>query len=682
MASNQYGMMPFNGKTDFDIWKQKIKCVLIQHKVHRAVTGQYLETEEKPKQVEMNETTCSTIYLNLSDSVLRKVGVIESAKDLWDKLESLYTDTSLPGKLFLLEKFFRFRLDLTKDIDENLDVFNKLIQNIKQAGDKHIDDYTAIVLLNAIPDSYNDVKSAIKYGRDDITLDIVINGPRSKELDLKHSRNHHRESREALFVRGRSKSRSRHPKTDNQDKNGRQPSKKRYKSRKRVCYNCGNPGHFIKDCTQPKRNDQANAMTSKPVEEEVFMVCDQANSVLSSLTESKWLIDSGCTYHMTPFRNLFSSYNLCETGFVSLADSKRCKVLGIGDICLKFENGIVFQIKNFRHVPDLRHNLFSVSAFEECGLEGKWGNGCTKILKNSLVLFKALKQNNLYVVHAKPFSENANVVLSDKFVLWHQRLGHMSNRGLNILKQTVCFGNDLVSPIPFCEGCVLGKQHRVQFPVSSYPSEPKSKAVLDYIHADVWGPSSVPTHGGRRYFLSIIDDFSRKVWVCLLEHKSDVYVRFKEWKNMVENQTECKVKTLRTDNGLEFCNKDMDRLCIESGIRRHKTVPYTPQQNGLAERMNRTLLDKVRSMLATSGLPKKFWGEAVNTATYLINRSPSVPLDGKCLEAVFSKKPIDLSHLKVFGCAAYVHQQTDKLDPRSKKCIFLGYPEGVKGYRI
>ncbi|CAH9119673.1 unnamed protein product [Cuscuta europaea] len=329
-------MMPFNCKTDFDIWKQKIKCVLIEQKVYRAVTGQYLETEDKPKQVEMNETTSSTIYLNMSDSVLRKVGFIESAKALSDKLESLYTETFLPGKLFLLEKFFRFRLDLTKDIDENLDVFNKLIQNIKQVGNKHIDDYTAIVLLNAIPDSYNDVKSAIKYGRDDITLDIVINGLRSKELDLKHSRSHHRESGEALFVRGRSKSRSRNPKKDNHDKGNRQPGKKRFKSRKRVCYNCGNPGHFIKDCTQPKKNDQANVVTNKYVEDEVFMVCDQANSVLSSLTETEWLIDSGCTYHMTPFRNLVSSYNLCETGFVSLADSERCKVHGIGDICLKF----------------------------------------------------------------------------------------------------------------------------------------------------------------------------------------------------------------------------------------------------------------------------------------------------------------------------------------------------------
>ncbi|CAH9052304.1 unnamed protein product, partial [Cuscuta europaea] len=222
MSANMYGMLPFNGKTDFDIWKQKIKCVLIQQKVFRAVSELYLDSDDSAKIAEMNETACSTIYLNLSDYVLRKVGILDSAKKLWDKLDDLYTDTSLPGKLFLLEKFFRFRLDLTKDIDENLDIFNKLIQNIKQSGDKHIDDYTAVVLLNAIPDSYNDVKSAIKYGRDDVTLDIVVNGLKSKELDLKHNRSissQPKDSGEAMFVRGRSKSRSKNQKQDAQAKN-------------------------------------------------------------------------------------------------------------------------------------------------------------------------------------------------------------------------------------------------------------------------------------------------------------------------------------------------------------------------------------------------------------------------------------------------------------------------------
>ena len=87
-------------------------------------------------------------------------------------------------------------------------------------------------------------------------------------------------------------------------------------------------------------------------------------------------------------------------------------------------------------------------------------------------------------------------------------------------------------------------------------------------------------------------------------------------------------------------------------------------------------------MLASSGLSKKFWGDALHTAAYLINRSPSVPLGGKCPESVFSSKPLDLSNLKVFGCVGYVHQKVDKLEPKSKKCIFLGYPEDVKGYRL
>ncbi|GAA0156486.1 hypothetical protein LIER_13976 [Lithospermum erythrorhizon] len=116
----------------------------------------------------MNENACASIYLNLSDPVIRKVGITECAKTLWDKLNNLYTETSLPSKIFLIEKFFKFRLDTSEDIKENLDVFTKLISDIKLAGDKNIDDYAPIALLNDIPDSFSDVKSAIKYGRDEV----------------------------------------------------------------------------------------------------------------------------------------------------------------------------------------------------------------------------------------------------------------------------------------------------------------------------------------------------------------------------------------------------------------------------------------------------------------------------------------------------------------------------------
>ncbi|KAL0300180.1 UNVERIFIED_CONTAM: Retrovirus-related Pol polyprotein from transposon TNT 1-94, partial [Sesamum angustifolium] len=224
--------------------------------------------------------------------------------------------------------------------------------------------------------------------------------------------------------------------------------------------------------------------------------------------------------------------------------------------------------------------------------------------------------------------------------------------------------------------------HKVQFPASQNPNPVSSSSILDYVHADVWGPSNISTHGGNKYFLSIIDNFSRKVFVFLMKHKSDVFENFRKWKILVENQTGKKLKVLRTDNGLEFCNQSFSNLCDECGIKRHKTNPYTPQQNGVAERMNRTLLEKVRCMLISSGLPKSFWGETLVTAAFLINRSPSVPLNGQIPESVWTGNAVDISSLRVFGCSAFVHQSVDKLAPRSQKCVFIGYPDGIKGYRL
>lgn len=254
-SSTVITLAPFTGKSDFSIWQQKMKCILVQQRVFKAIDPSFtIGTDEK--KIEMNELALSAIILNLSDNVIRKVGSLDKACELWSKLAELYTETSLPSKLFLLEIFFRFKLDLNKDIDENLDVFTKLIQDIKQTGDKHIDDYTAIVLLNAIPDAYNDVKSAIKYGRDNVTLDIVVSGLKSKELDLKQ---HGNVKGEVLHVRGRSNYRGQNKKAANNEKQGEKNhdgkktrSKSRTKTRK--CFYCHDSGHMIKECPKKQQD--------------------------------------------------------------------------------------------------------------------------------------------------------------------------------------------------------------------------------------------------------------------------------------------------------------------------------------------------------------------------------------------------------------------------------------------
>jgi hypothetical protein len=150
---------------------------------------------------------------------------------------------------------------------------------------------------------------------------------------------------------------------------------------------------------------------------------------------------------------------------------------------------------------------------------------------------------------------------------------------------------------------------------------------------------------------------------------------------MIERQTDRKVKVLPTDNGGEFCSAAFNDYCRQEGIVGQHTIPYTPQQNGVAERMNRTIISKARCMLSNTKMNKRFWAEAANTACYLINRSPSIPLNKKTPIEVWSGTPVDYSQLKVFGCTAYAHVDNGKLEPRAIKCLFLGYGSGVKGYK-
>ncbi|KAL0408064.1 UNVERIFIED_CONTAM: hypothetical protein Sradi_1740800 [Sesamum radiatum] len=228
-----------------------MKGILIQQKVFKAIDGRYTENISEGKRLENDEYAYSSIILNLSDSVIRKVGNQNSAKYLWDKLEEIYTESALPSKLFLLEMFFRYKLDVSKTIDDNIDDFTKLIQDIKLTGDKNIDDYTPIVLLNAIPETYSDVKAAIKYGRDNVSLDTVISGLKSKEIDLKTS-SPSQDQQEINFVRGRAK--NKYGKHRNRSRS--ESSDRDEKQKDRRCYNCGKKGHYFRNCRKPKRENK------------------------------------------------------------------------------------------------------------------------------------------------------------------------------------------------------------------------------------------------------------------------------------------------------------------------------------------------------------------------------------------------------------------------------------------
>ncbi|XP_073148775.1 retrovirus-related Pol polyprotein from transposon TNT 1-94 isoform X1 [Henckelia pumila] len=397
-------------------------------------------------------------------------------------------------------------------------------------------------------------------------------------------------------------------------------------------------------------------------------------------------MDSGATWHMTSRREWFDQYEPVSGGSVFMGNDHALEIAGVGTIKIKMFDGTIRTIQEVRHVKGLTKNLLSLGQLDDIGCKTRIEKGIMKIVKGALVVMKAKKvAANLYVLLGETHKEAELAVASigsgeESTVLWHRKLGHMSERGMKILSERKLLPGLTKVTLPFCEHCVTSKQHRLKFGTSTA----KSKGILELIHSDVWQAPMVSL-GGARYFVSFIDDFSTRCWVYPIKKKSNVFEVFKVFKARVELDSDKKIKCLRTDNGGEYTSDEFDAFCQHEGIKRQFTTAYTPQQNGVAERMNRTLLDRTRAMLSNAGLPKSFWAEAVKTASYIINRSPSVAIDLKTPMEVWTGKPADYSRLHTFGSPVYVlynEQERSKLDFKSRKCIFLGYADGVKGFRL
>lgn len=267
---------------------------------------------------------------------------------------------------------------------------------------------------------------------------------------------------------------------------------------------------------------------------------------------------------------------------------------------------------------------------------------------------------------------------------WHRRLGHLSGKDLsNIQRDNIVDGLGSVKLRDEfeCTVCVKGKMTRTPFPRKSE----RSTNLLEIIHSDVCGPMRQESHGGAKYFVEFIDDNSRWCEVRFVRSKDEVMKETKEFITLVENQKQGKVKCLQSDNGTEYLSNEFTRYLKEKGITRRLTVPYNPEQNGVAERKNRSLLDTARCLLLQSGLPPSFWAEAVNTANYIQLDTETKSLNGNTPYEAWTNKIPNVSYLREFGCRVLILRRQSgrgKFEPRAKEGIFVGYDDCSKGYRI
>ena len=410
---------------------------------------------------------------------------------------------------------------------------------------------------------------------------------------------------------------------------------------------------------------------------------------LSIGTSRSWIVDSGAMSHMCTSRELFNDCNeLQKIEKVTVGDGRLLKVVGRGTVGLlmRLPGGKVQRcvLQDVLHVPDLAYNLVSVSKASERGKLTEFdGVDCRFKNSDGKVVAMGTRCGSLYFLDCQS-SEEANVVGSNED-LWHKRYGHLGYDGLRRLaaeRLVDGFDFNCKKQISFCEACTKGKQHKSPFLVGGGT---RAEGMLDLVHTDVCGKLNPRSVGGAEYFVTFVDDKSRFVWVYVLKSKGEVFSKFREWKAMVELCTGEKLKVLRSDNGGEYTSEKFTEYLKAEGIRHELTVPKSPQQNGVAERLNRTLVEMTRSMLAGSNLPQKLWAETLTTAVYLRNRSCTKAVEGMTpFEVLYGKKP-DVGHLRVFGCVCYAHIAKDerkKLDVVARRCLLIGYGTEVKGYRL
>ncbi|GJW02044.1 putative ribonuclease H-like domain-containing protein [Tanacetum coccineum] len=434
------------------------------------------------------------------------------------------------------------------------------------------------------------------------------------------------------------------------------------------------------------------AVVSKGKVENVLKKAKWGNPEI--LLQDHAVVDSGCSSHMTGNKAYLSDYEDLNGGFVAFgSDPKGGKITGKGKI--KTAN---LDFDDVYFVDELKFNLFSVSQMcdkknsvlfteSECLILSP----SFKLLDESQVVLRAPRKDGVYSLDLKNIVPSGGITClyanatADESKLWHRRLGHVNFKNINKLVK-----GHLVRGLPSkvfvndhtCVACKKGKQHKASCKAKL---DRIIRKPLELLHMDLFGPVSIESINKKRYCLVVTDDFSRFSWVFFLATKDETSEILCNLIIGLEKQLNHNVKIIRCDNGTEFKNYVMNELCAKKGIKREFSVARTPQQNGVAERKNRTLIKAARTMLADSLLPIPFWAEAVNTACYVLNRVlVTKPQNKTPYELLIGKSP-SISFMRPFGCPLTILNTLDslgKFDGKSDEGYLLGYSTSSKAFRV
>ncbi|GKV39214.1 hypothetical protein SLEP1_g47020 [Rubroshorea leprosula] len=614
------------------------------------------------------------LFQAIDRTILETILCKDTSKQIWDSMKKKYQGTTKTKRQQLQALRSEFEILRMKEGETVTDYFSRtmaIVNKLRTHGDKTQDVTVVEKILCSMTPKYNFVVCAIEEAND---LDEMSLEELESSL-LVHERklNRQEQNEQALKAtvgtsssfsnrsnRGRGRGRGRNQQTQFFEGRGRGRGRFQISYRpksadksKVECFQCHKYGHYQSEC-------RANLPTNE---------------------------DTGCSNHMCGDKAAFSTLDESFRDNVKFEDNSKVSVRGRGQVTIQIRGNAAQTISNVLYVPELKTNLLSIGQLQEKGYEIIIKNGVCRIQDSKLGLIAQVKMtaNRMFPLHLNCASQSCfSAKTNDVAWLWHSRYGHLNFGGLKQLQQ-----KNMVTGLPVfecpsivCEECVISKQHRDPFPKGS---STRARRLLEIVHSDICGPINPVSNGGKRYFITFIDDFSRKTWVYFLQQKSEALMAFKSFKVFVEKEAGSQIQVLRTDCGGEYNSHEFANFCETHGIKRQLTTAYTPQQNGVCERKNRTILIMVRSLLKKSSIPKNFWPKTVNWSIHILNRSPTLTVQNMTPEEAWSGRKPGVDHFKIFGCITYAHipdEKRKKLDDKGEKSIFLSVSNNSKAYKL
>ncbi|RVW65982.1 Retrovirus-related Pol polyprotein from transposon TNT 1-94 [Vitis vinifera] len=578
-------------------------------------------------------------------------------------------------------KFTSLKLTGVRGVREHIMEMRDIVAQLKKLEVEMSESFLVHFILNTLPPQYGPFKISYNTHKDKWSINELMTMCVQEEGRLLME-----QGESAMLVAQR---KGKKGKSQASQKGKQQISPKSDIKKDEKCFFCKKKGHVKKKCLKFQ-----NWLEKKG--NPTSFVCYESNMV--NVNTNTWWIDSGSTIHIS--NSLQGMQNLrkpvTSEQFILSGNKMGSHVEAIGICYLTLNSGFVLELQKTFYVPSFSRNLISVSRLVPFGYSFHFSETSFSLIYKSECVGNGILSDGLYCIFLKNDTAHNSlhvqtgikrcVVKEDSSTLWHRRLGHISiDRIKRLVNDGVLRTLDFTN-FETCVDCIKGKQTN-----KSKRGATRSSTILEIIHTDICS-LDMDSHG-QKYFISFIDDFSRYMYLYILHNKNEALDAFKVFKAEVEKQYGKQIKIVRSDRGGEYYGRYLEdgqspgpfaKFLQEHGIVAQYTMPGSPDQNGVAERRNRTLLDMVRSMLSSSKLPKFLWTEALKTAVYILNRVPTKAVPKTPFELLKGWKP-SLRHMRVWGCSSEVriyNPQEKKLDPRTISGYFIGYAEKSKGYRF